>query len=291
MIRKVAVIGMGTIGKSIALTLAQTNCEVTIITRRGKEGFLDLSSYIEKEVEKHRTQKSKEEIHSKIAFCENYRKLPRDTELIIEAKEENLNEKQRIFESLDRIYAENVILSSTTSSLSISEISRFTSKPERTIGLHFFNPAHIMKLVEVVPRDKTSEETVKKVKIFLDEIGKTPVVVPDQPGFLVNRLLFSTINEAITVLGDGKISAEEIDIAIRLGLRHPMGPLHLADFVGLDVCLTTLENLYKRTKKTQYKPHPLLIQKVKRNDLGRKTGKGFFVYSTVTSREMKDLTK
>lgn len=284
MTRKVAVIGLGTIGKSIALTLAQANHEVTVITRRGEKGFLDLSNFIENEVKKHRTQKTKEEIHSKITFSDNYYKLPNDTELIIEATKENLYEKQKIFESLDQIYAEDVILSSTTSSLTIIEISRFMSKPERMIGLHFFNPAHIMKLVEIVPGEKTAEETVKKAKVIVEEIGKTPLITLDTPGFIVNRILFAMINEAIRLLGEGQASAEDIDTAMKLGANHPMGPLSLADFIGLDTCLSILENLYEKTKSTKYKPYPLLTQKVKENNLGRKTGSGFFNYVIVPSR-------
>jgi 3-hydroxybutyryl-CoA dehydrogenase len=149
------------------------------------------------------------------------------------------------------------------------------------IGLHFFNPAHIIKLVEVIPSEKTSEETVEKAKTFAEEIGKTPLIVQDQPGFLVNRILFAMINEAIDILQNGKISAEDIDAAMKLGANHPMGPLHLADFVGLDICLEIFENLYAQTKRNEYKPHPILIQKVKENNLGRKTGRGFFEYKGI----------
>lgn len=285
--RKVIVIGMGAIGKSISLALAQNNCDVTVVTKRGKEGFKDLYQFIEKAVINNGVQESKNKILSRISWVADFSEIPHDAILVIEATKENLNEKQRLFARVDKISPSNMILSSTTSSLNITDISHFMVRPERMIGLHFFNPATIMKLVEVVPGEKTSKKTIQKAKTFLEGIGKTPIVLPDQPGFLVNRVLFAMINEAINVLGEGKITVEHIDLAMKLGTNQPMGPLHLADFVGLDVCLSIFENLYEKTKRLQYKPHPVLIQKVKANNLGRKTGKGFFNYTPVPKNEKK----
>jgi 3-hydroxybutyryl-CoA dehydrogenase len=153
-------------------------------------------------------------------------------------------------------------------------------KPERMVGFHFFNPAHIIKLLEIIPSQKTSQETVEKAKAFAEELGKTSLMAQDQPGFIVNRVLFAMINEAVGMVQNG-ISAEDIDAGMVLGANHPMGPLHLADFIGLDITLQVFENLYKQTSRCEYKPQPLLIQKVKERNLGRKTGRGFFEYKGI----------
>jgi 3-hydroxybutyryl-CoA dehydrogenase len=280
LIKKIVVVGMGSVGKSISLALAQNNCNVIVITRRGQKGFQNLRNFIET-VESHKTLQSKSEILSRISWVRDFCEESRDPELVIEAVREDLCEKQQLFKKMDKIYSPDVILSSVTSSLSITEIAKFMVRPERMVGLHFFNPANVMKLVEVIPGENTSKETVEKAKIFVQEIGKTPLITPDIPGFIVNRILFAMINEAIRLLGEGQVSAGDIDAAMKLGVNHPMGPLSLADFIGLDNCLNILENLHEKTKSTEYRPHPLLIQKVKENNLGRKTGKGFFSYVIV----------
>lgn len=277
--KKIVVVGMGTIGKSIALALAQNGHNVIVLTRRGEKGFLTLCNYIDKVVQNKKVQKSTNEIMAAITWIDDLSRIPCDADLLIEAIKEDLLEKQLLFKKLDVICSPTMILSSNTSSLGITEISRFMAHPERMLGVHFFNPAHVIKLVEIIPGEKTSEQTTGKAEKLLEELGKIPLVVPDQPGFIVNRLLFLTINEAINMLGEGKLVAEEIDMAVHAGLNHPMGPLHLADFLGLDVCLTILENLHERTHNPQYKPNALLVQKVRNNNLGKKTGKGFFEYS------------
>jgi len=221
---------------------------------------------------------TKNKILSRISWFNDFCEDGREPDIVIEAIEEDLCEKQQLFKKIDSVYSPNVILSSATSSLSITEIARFLDRPDRMIGVHFFNPANIMKLVEVVPGERTSEEIIRKTIAFLGVIGKTPIVMPDQPGFLVNRILFLMINESINVLAEGKISAENIDLCMKLGANHPIGPLHLVDMIGLDTCLTILENLYRSTKNPQYKPNPLLIKKVQDHNLGRKTGEGFFNY-------------
>ncbi len=280
MIKKIVVVGMGSAGKSISLALAQNNCNVIVITRRGQKGFQNLKNFIEK-VESHQTLQSKSETISRISWVCDFSEESRDAELVIEAVREDLCEKQQLFKKMDKIYSPDVILSSVTSSLSITEIAKFMIRPDRMVGLHFFNPANVMKLVEVIPGENTSEETVEKAKVFVQEIGKTPLITPDIPGFIVNRILFAMINEAIRLLGEGRVSADDIDLAMKLGANHPMGPLSLADFIGLDNCLIILENLYEKTKSAEYAPHPLLIKKVKENNLGRKTGNGFFSYAVV----------
>ena len=279
MVEKVAVIGLGTIGKSIALHVAQTNHEVVVVTRRGQEGFNVLSSFIEKEAEKHRTLKSKDEILAKISCVDSLLNVPSDTELFIEAITEDLSQKQLLFKQIERL-STDAIFCSNTSSLKIVDISKLMQKPDRMIGLHFFNPAHVIKLLEIIPSQKTSQQTVEKAKAFAEELGKTSLIVQDQPGFVVNRVLFSMINEAIVMLQNGT-SAEDIDAGMRLGANHPIGPLHLADFIGLDITLQVFENLYAQTSRCEYKPQPLLIQKVKEHNLGRKTGKGFFEYKGI----------
>jgi 3-hydroxybutyryl-CoA dehydrogenase len=287
--KKIVIVGMGTIGKSIALALAQNGHNVTVVTRRGEKGFLSLRNYIDKVVQSGKVRKSTSEILTVISWIDDASKIPYDADLLIETVKEDLLEKQLLFKKLDAICPSTMILSSNTSSLSIAEISRSMTRPERMLGVHFFNPAQVIKLVELIPGEKTSKDTVRKASMLLEELGKIPLIVPDQPGFVVNRLLFLTINEAINTLEEGKLAPEEIDMAIQLGLNHPMGPLHLADFLGLDVCLTILENLYGKTRNPQYKPNALLVQKVRSNNLGKKTGKGFFVYSTANeSRKVEN---
>lgn len=278
MIRKITVVGMGSVGKSIALTLAENNCEVAVITRRGLKGFQDLDNLIEKAIENHKTTLAKSDLLSRISWTTDFNNNLGDPDLIIEAIKEDLHEKQWLFKKLDKIYSPEVVLSSVTSSLSITAISKFMGNPERMVGLHFFRPTNVMKLVEIVPGKCTSSKTIEESKIFIEKIGKTPMVVPDTPGFIVNRILFTMIKEAIHVLEEGKVQAVDIDLAMKLGANHPMGPLSLADFIGLDNCLRILGNLYRKTHSPEYKPPQLLIQKVKENNLGRKTGRGFFNY-------------
>jgi 3-hydroxybutyryl-CoA dehydrogenase len=279
LIKKVAIIGLGSVGKSLTLTLAQQKYSVVAVTRRGEKGFEDLSNFIEKALERYGVDQNKCEILSRITCVPDFCKESQDVELVIEAVKENLIEKQQLFKIMDKIYPEDVVLSSVTSSLSISEIAQFMNKPDRMVGLHFFNPVHVMNLVEIIPGKNTSDETLKKAKIFIDNIGKTPLITPDTPGFIVNRILFAMINEAIGLLEEGNVSARDIDVAMKLGANHPIGPLSLADLIGLDNCLIILENLHKKTKNPEYSPHSLLIQKVKENNLGRKTRQGFFSYS------------
>ncbi len=276
--RKVVVVGLGNIGKSIAVALAENNCLVTVITRRGETGYHDLCNFIERLASGNKLNISKSELLSRVLFGNNFSGVSPDADFVIEATEEDLKEKQELFQKIDRIYPSNVILCSVTSSLSINEIAGLMHTPERMVGLHFFNPAYLMKLVEIVANERTAPETVNKAIVFVKGIDKLPIVVADKPGFLVNRILFTMINEAIRLLDDGKFQAEDIDMAMKFGANHPMGPLHLADFIGLDVCLAILENL-SNIYGNKYEPHPLLVEKVKNHELGRKTGRGFFEYT------------
>jgi 3-hydroxybutyryl-CoA dehydrogenase len=279
MTKAVTVIGMGRIGKSISLTLAQNNFNVTVVTRRGAKGFEDLCLFVKNAL---KTSADAKVVISRISWVATCQSISPDTEFVFEAVKENLREKQLLFECLDKIASERTILTTTTSSLSVTDIASLMNRQDRMIGFHFFNPANIMNLIEIIPNKNTSENTIRQAKDLADSLGKTSILVPDTPGFLVNRILFVMINEAIKILSYGTNTVSDIDTAMKLGANHPMGPLRLADFIGLDTCLTILENLYKSTKNAQYKPHPLLINKVKLNNLGLKTGKGFYAYAKAT---------
>ena len=215
------------------------------------------------------------EIMSKITTGLN--NICADCDLIIEVALEKLEIKQNIFKELSGMVSKDCIFASNTSSLSITKIGEGLDRP--LIGMHFFNPADRMKLVEVIKAENTPQDMVDKIKAIAVEIGKTPVEVKEAPGFVVNRILIPMINEAIGVLDAGTASAEDIDIAMQLGASHPMGPLHLGDLIGLDICLAIMEVLYTETKDEKYAPQPLLKKMVADGKLGRKTGEGFFNYA------------
>jgi 3-hydroxybutyryl-CoA dehydrogenase len=202
----------------------------------------------------------------------------RDADLVIEAVPERLDLKKQVFAALDQYARPGAVLASNTSGLDIAELAASTSRPENVIGMHFFNPPPLMPLVEVVRAEKTSEKTFQTVCALAQRLGKTAIPVANRPGFAVNRILFPMINEAIYALSEGVASARDIDRAMQLGASHPLGPLALADFVGLDVTLDILESFEKRFGDPKYRPCPLLRQKVARGELGRKTGRGFFAY-------------
>lgn len=201
-----------------------------------------------------------------------------EADFIIEAAAENMEIKKELFGELDKICRPEVILATNTSSLSITEIASATGRPDKVVGMHFFNPAPVMKLVEVIPGYNTSDATLMEAKDLSEKLQKTPIVIHEAPGFVVNRMLVPMMNECVAVLAEGIATAEDIDKAMQLGANHPMGPLALADLVGLDICLAIMEVLHKELGEDKYRPHPLLRKMVRAGKLGQKTGEGFYKY-------------
>jgi 3-hydroxybutyryl-CoA dehydrogenase len=281
MAERVAVIGAGQMGNGIAHIFAQSGFDVTMIDVSGpalKRGKSTIASNLDRQIKKGSLQAAdKDAILGRIATSQGF-DAAADASLIVEAATENRDLKFKIFSDLDAAAGSSAILATNTSSISITEIAARTKRPEKVIGMHFMNPVPVMQLVEVIRGLATSDETTQRVLELSKAVGKTPVEVQDYPGFVANRILMPMINEAIYCLMESVGTAESIDTVMKLGMNHPMGPLALADLIGLDTCLAILEVLHDGLGDPKYRPCPLLRKYVAAGWLGRKTKRGFYAY-------------
>jgi len=282
-VRKVAVIGAGTMGSGIAQVCAQTGWETKLYDAFSESldrGFSTINEFWMKGIS--RGKNSEEEVKSwskNLHRLENLEDALEGVDLVIEAVPEKIDLKRSIFSQIERYAPEDAILATNTSGLRISEIASATKCPERVVGMHFFNPVPLMELLEIIEHDLVSGETLEKAKEIGEAMGKTTIIVGDIPGFATSRLGVVLGNEAIRMLAEGVASASDIDTAMKLGYRHPMGPLELSDLVGLDVRRDILRNLAESFEDPSYLPHPLLDKLVESGDLGRKTGRGIYVWT------------
>jgi len=281
--QNITVIGSGTMGNGIAHTFAQFGYKVSLVDI--KQEFLDkalatISKNIDRQVSKGSiTENDKQNTLKNISTFTKLEEGAKNADLVVEAATENVEIKLNIFRDLDKICKPQAILSSNTSSISITKIASVTKRPDKVIGMHFMNPVPLMKLVEVIRGKSTSDAVTKVVMETSRLLKKVPVEVNDAPGFVANRILMPMINEAIYTLHEGVAGVEEIDTVMKLGMSHPMGPLQLADFIGLDVCLSIMKVLHEGFGTPKYTPCPLLDEMVKAGQLGAKSGKGFYTYT------------
>ncbi len=281
--KNIAVIGAGTMGNGIAHTFAQSGFTVKLIDISEvaiERGMKTIASNLDRMVAKGTI--TEDDKHKTIGNIITYTDVADGVvgcDLVVEAATENVDLKLKIFKQLSDVCSHNTILATNTSSISITQIGAVVVHPERVIGMHFMNPVPIMKLVEIIRGYNTSDEVTKLIMDLSEKLGKVPVEVNDYPGFVANRILMPMINESIETLYNGVAGVQEIDTVMKLGMAHPMGPLQLADFIGLDVCLSILHVMYDGFKNPKYAPCPLLVNMVRAGKLGVKSGEGFYDYS------------
>lgn len=282
-IEKVTVIGAGTMGNGIAHVAAMSGLKVDLVDVNQSaldKALATIDKNLGRMVSKEKiTAEQHSATISRIAGSTDLKSSVSNSDLIIEAVNENLDLKIKIFKTIDESAPAHAILASNTSSISITKLATATSRPERVVGMHFFNPVPVMKLVEIIRGFATSQEVYDAIKSLTLKFGKEPVEVQDYPGFVSNRVLMPMINEAIYCVYEGVATPEDVDTVMKLGMAHPMGPLRLADFIGLDVCLSIMNVLYDGFKDSKYRPCPLLVKMVDAGRLGDKTGQGFYSYT------------
>lgn len=291
--KNIAVIGAGTMGNGIAHTFAQSGFKVNLIDISEaslERGLNTIAKNLDRMVAKERiTEADKSKTLGNITTFTSISEGVKTVDLVVEAATENIDLKLKIFKELDEASPKNTILATNTSSISITQIGAVTSRPEMVIGMHFMNPVPIMKLVEIIRGYNTSDEVTNTIMELSKTLGKVPTEVNDYPGFVANRILMPMLNESIETLYNGVAGVSEIDTVMKLGMAHPMGPLQLADFIGLDVCLSILNVMYDGFKNPKYAPCPLLVNMVRAGKLGVKSGEGFYDYSE--SRKAENVAK
>ena len=280
-VKRIGVVGAGTMGRGIAQVCAASGFDVVmsdVSAEAVAAGLASIGKQLARAVEKERMSAAQRDaLLSRIETVTGIEAMA-GVDVCIEAATENPDVKIELFRALESVCREDAILASNTSSISLTKIAGACSRPERVIGMHFFNPVPLMKLVELIRALQTSDATFEAARALADRLGKTAVAVADSPGFVVNRMLVPMINEAVYALSEGLASAEEIDLAMQLGLSHPIGPLRLADLIGLDVCLDVMDVMYREFSDSKYRPCPLLRKMVDAGRLGRKSGRGFYEY-------------
>ena len=280
-VKRIGVVGAGTMGRGIAQVCSTSGFNVVmsdVSADAVAAGLASIEKQLARAVEKERMSAAETDaVLSRIETATGVEAMA-GADVCIEAATENPDVKLDLFRALESVCRADAILASNTSSISLTKIAGACTRPERVIGMHFFNPVPLMKLVELIRAMQTSDATFEAAKALADRLGKTPVAVADSPGFVVNRMLVPMINEAVYAFAEGLASAEEIDLAMKLGLSHPIGPLALADLIGIDVCLYVMEVMYREFSDSKYRPCPLLRKMVDAGRLGRKSGRGFFEY-------------
>ncbi|HLF45007.1 MAG TPA: 3-hydroxybutyryl-CoA dehydrogenase [Chitinophagaceae bacterium] len=281
---KISVIGAGTMGNGIAHVFAQSGFKVTLVDVSPAQldrAIQTIGKNLDRQLAKGTiTEEQKKQTLANIKTVSNLSDGVKEADLVVEAATENVELKLQIFDQLDDFAPAHAILATNTSSISVTKIAHTTNRPDKVIGMHFMNPVPVMKLVEIINGYATSKEVTEKIVELSKQLGKVPCVVNDYPGFIANRILMPMINEAIYSLYEGVADVEEIDTIMKLGMAHPMGPLQLADFIGLDVCLSILKVLYDGFGNPKYAPCPLLVNMVAAGKLGVKSGEGFYIYSS-----------